>query len=74
MEGARVQVEECAAINGVVVDHDDAVVDWRNPFRPEENIVIGRVRLTVRKPQRIEGFDVLHRRVIGVGRGRQRTA
>jgi hypothetical protein len=60
------QIQEGAAVNGVVVDHDDGVVERRNPFRPDETISLH--RLIVRKPQRIECFDVLHRRVIGVVR------
>ena len=60
------QVQEGAAVNGVVVDHDDGVVERRNPFRSNETINL--YRLIVRKPQRIECFDVLQRRVIGVVR------
>src|SRR5262249_59897957 len=47
-----IQVEEGTAVNGVVVDHDDGVVERRSPFRPDETISLD--RLLEGKPQRIE--------------------
>ena len=60
-----IQVEVAAAVDGVVVDRDHGVVERRNPFRPDQSIVVVRP-LLVREPQRIERFDVRHRRRIGV--------
>src|SRR5207302_4688693 len=61
-----IQVQEAAGVKGVVVDHDDAMVDRRNPVRPGETISLP--RLSRRKPQRIECLDVLLRRLKGVWR------
>ena len=37
------QVQEGATVNGVVVDHDDGMVERRNPFRPDEMINLHRL-------------------------------